>query len=188
MNIWGKLLSFEKIWLQVRKCLVNDVLTWAMTVQLSAGGPALPLAHKADGDFLSFERPVFCLLELLVMGMIIILFLFDEFLPLQFVPPVVVADGVSLAFLVIYGVKVEPVDRALNVDWKTLPFLTCLFLMVEAFTGRGYCTAFPQTWSRGSAQICSRWGWRCSWGVQRDPACWRIYRGGRSRDLVGQAI
>ena len=41
--------------------------------------------------------------------------------------------GASLALLIIYGVKVEPVDKVLkDVDWKTLLFLTCMFLMVEA--------------------------------------------------------
>jgi Na+/H+ antiporter NhaD/arsenite permease-like protein len=43
-----------------------------------------------------------------------------------------------LALLIVYGVKVEPIDKVLkDVDWKTLLFLTCMFLMVEAFTRTG---------------------------------------------------
>jgi Na+/H+ antiporter NhaD/arsenite permease-like protein len=43
--------------------------------------------------------------------------------------------GASLALVIIYSAKVEPVDKVLkDVDWKTLLFLTCMFLMVEAFT------------------------------------------------------
>jgi Na+/H+ antiporter NhaD/arsenite permease-like protein len=84
------------------------------------------------------ERPVFCLLSILVLAVMILLFLFGELLPIQLVPPAVAIVGASLALLIIYGTKVEPVDQVLkDVDWKTLLFLTCLFLMVEAFTRTG---------------------------------------------------
>ena len=84
------------------------------------------------------ERPVFCALSLLVLMSMILLFLFGESLPIQLVPPSVAIIGASLALLVIYCVKVEPVDKVMkDVDWKTLLFLTCMFLMVEAFTRTG---------------------------------------------------
>ena len=84
------------------------------------------------------ERPVFCVVSLLVLAVMILLFLFGEFLPFQIVPPAVAIVGASLALLIIYSVKVEPVDQVLkDVDWKTLLFLTCMFLMVEAFTRTG---------------------------------------------------
>lgn len=84
------------------------------------------------------EQPVFCLLAFIVLGAMIILFLFGEKLPIPVVPPSVAIIGASFALLVIYGLKIEPVDRVLNdVDWKTLIFLTCMFLMVEAFTRTG---------------------------------------------------
>jgi len=84
------------------------------------------------------ERPFFCVLALLVLIVMILLFLFGESLPFQLVPPSVAIIGAALALLTIYYVKVEPVDKVLqDVDWKTLLFLTCLFLMVEAFTRTG---------------------------------------------------
>lgn len=84
------------------------------------------------------ERPVFCLLSLIVLAVMIVLFLFGELLPFQLVPPAVAIVGASLALLIIYGARVEPVDQVLkDVDWKTLLFLTCMFLMVEAFTRTG---------------------------------------------------
>lgn len=92
----------------------------------------------ADLPVPRLESPAFCLLALVVLGAMILLFLFGEFLPIPVVPPSVAIIGASLALLVIYGLKVEPVDRVLNdVDWKTLLFLTCMFLMVEAFTRTG---------------------------------------------------
>jgi Na+/H+ antiporter NhaD/arsenite permease-like protein len=84
------------------------------------------------------ERPGFCLLALLVLVMMVLLFLFGEAMPFQLVPPAVSIIGASLALLIIYCVKVEPVDAVLkDVDWKTLLFLACMFLMVEAFTRTG---------------------------------------------------
>jgi Na+/H+ antiporter NhaD/arsenite permease-like protein len=84
------------------------------------------------------ERPVFCVLSLLILALMILLFLFGDSLPFQLVPPAVAIVGASLALLTIYGAKVEPVDKVLkDVDWKTLIFLTCMFLMVEAFTRTG---------------------------------------------------
>lgn len=84
------------------------------------------------------DRPSFCILALLVLVVMILLFLFGEMLPNPLVPPTVAIIGASLALLVVYGVKVEPIDKVLkDVDWKTLLFLMCMFLMVEAFTRTG---------------------------------------------------
>ncbi len=105
--------------------VMRDV--WQMRQTLPASSPRQRLEH-----------PVFCLLSVLVLAAMILLFLFGEFLPIQLVPPAVAIVGASLALLVIYGAKVEPVDKVLkDVDWKTLLFLTCMFLMVEAFTRTG---------------------------------------------------
>jgi Na+/H+ antiporter NhaD/arsenite permease-like protein len=101
--------------------------TWQVRRTLPADLPLKPL-----------ERPFFCVMALLVLILMILLFLFGDSLPFQLVPPSVAIIGASLALLVIYCVKVEPMDKVLqDVDWKTLLFLTCLFLMVEAFTRTG---------------------------------------------------
>jgi Na+/H+ antiporter NhaD/arsenite permease-like protein len=84
------------------------------------------------------EHPVFCTLALLVLIVMVLLFLFGELLPFQLVPPSVAIIGASLALLIIYGAKVEPLDKVIkDVDWNTLLFITCMFLMVEAFTRTG---------------------------------------------------
>jgi Na+/H+ antiporter NhaD/arsenite permease-like protein len=80
----------------------------------------------------------YCFLAILVLAVMIVLFLVGETLPIPVVPPSVAIIGASLALLVVYGLKVDSVDRVLtDVDWKTLLFLTNMFLMVEAFTRTG---------------------------------------------------
>lgn len=84
------------------------------------------------------ERPGFCILALLVLVLMILLFLLGERLPFQVLPPSVAIIAASLALLVIYSTRVEPLDRIIkDVDWNTLMFITCMFLMVEAFTRTG---------------------------------------------------
>lgn len=84
------------------------------------------------------ERPLFCILSLLVLTVMVFLFLFGESLPRQIVPPSVAIVGATLALLVTYGARVEPLTRVLqDVDWKTLLFLICLFCLVEAFKKTG---------------------------------------------------
>ena len=66
------------------------------------------------------------------------LFVYGEDLPSRVVPPSVAIIAASLALLVIYAAKVEPVENVLkDVDWKTLLFLCCMFWLVEAFTKTG---------------------------------------------------
>jgi len=84
------------------------------------------------------ERPGLCLLSLGVLGVMIFLFLFGEFLPTQIIPPAAAIIGATLALLVIYSLKVEPVERVLrDVDWKTLLFLFCMFCLVESVIKSG---------------------------------------------------
>jgi len=91
------------------------------------------------------ERPLFCVLDLLVLLVMVLLFLVGEKMPAPLLPPSVAIVGASLALLVIYGVKVEPIDIVLqDVDWKTLLFLMCMFLMVEAITRTGILQTVSQ--------------------------------------------
>jgi Na+/H+ antiporter NhaD/arsenite permease-like protein len=81
------------------------------------------------------KRPLLCLLALLLMLLMMLLFLFGEFFPAKLVPPAVAIVAASLALLLIYGAKVEPVTKVLqDLDWRTILFLICLFCLVEAFT------------------------------------------------------
>jgi Na+/H+ antiporter NhaD/arsenite permease-like protein len=90
-------------------------------------------------------RPVFAVVSLLVLGVMIVLFLVGEHLPNQVVPPAVAIVGASLALLVVYSAKVEPIEQVLKeIDWKTLLFLMGMFTMVQAFTKTGILHSLSQ--------------------------------------------
>ncbi len=96
---------------------------WATRVTLPATRPRL-----------SIKQPAFLALSLLVLLTMVILFLVGESLPTQIIPPQVAIIGASLALLVVYGVRVEPVGEVIrDVDWKTLVFLGAIFSLVQAF-------------------------------------------------------
>ncbi|HKC95040.1 MAG TPA: SLC13 family permease, partial [Nitrospira sp.] len=90
-----------------------------------------------------FQRPWFALLALAVLAIMVGLFLVGEDLPIPIGPPAVAIIAASLALLVIYSVKFEPVDNVLrDIDWKTLVFLSCIFFLVEAITKTGLLQNF----------------------------------------------
>jgi Na+/H+ antiporter NhaD/arsenite permease-like protein len=90
-----------------------------------------------------FQRPWFALLAIAVLAIMVGLFLFGEDLPTPVGPPAVAIIAASLALLVIYSVKFEPVDNVLrDIDWKTLVFLSCIFFLVEAITKTGLLQGF----------------------------------------------
>jgi Na+/H+ antiporter NhaD/arsenite permease-like protein len=86
----------------------------------------------------TFKRPWISVLSLGVLGIMVLLFLFGEFLPTSIVPASASIIACSIALLIIYGAKVEPVANVLrDIDWKTIIFLACMFILVEAFTKTG---------------------------------------------------
>jgi len=96
--------------------------------------------HASDKPF---QRPWFALLSLAVLAIMVGLFLVGEDLPVPIGPPAVAIIAASLALLVIYSVKVEPVDNVLrDIDWKTLVFLGCIFFLVQAITKTGLLQNF----------------------------------------------
>ena len=105
--------------------LMPDV--WAVRLTLPPAIAATPI-----------QRPSFVALALVVLFVMVALFLFGEALPTHIVPPAVAIIGATLALLVIYGTRVEPVDAVLrDVDWKTLIFLGAIFVLVQGFTKTG---------------------------------------------------
>ena len=89
------------------------------------------------------QQPWFVLLALAVLAVMVALFLFGEDLPSHLGPPSVAIIAASLALLLIYEVKIEPVDNVLrDVDWKTLVFLTCIFVLVQATVKTGLLQNF----------------------------------------------
>src|SRR5262249_58871617 len=92
------------------------------------------------------KYPLFAASSLVVLAVMILLFLFGDFLPVRIVPPSTAIIGCSLALLSVYGAKIEPIDKVLNdIDWKTLVFLACMFCLVEALTKTGVLHGLSQS-------------------------------------------
>jgi Na+/H+ antiporter NhaD/arsenite permease-like protein len=104
----------------------------------------------ADLKPMPLTRPLLCLFALLILVLMVLLFLFGEFLPSKIVPPAVAIIAASLALLLIHEAKVEPVTKVLqDIDWRTILFLICLFCLVEAFNKTGILQGMSQnlyTW------------------------------------------
>lgn len=93
----------------------------------------------------ALARPWLCLFALLVLAVMVLLFLFGELIPRPIVPPAVAIIGATLALLVTYAAKVEPVEQVLqDVDWRTLLFLICLFCLVTAIDKTGILQSVSQ--------------------------------------------
>jgi len=85
------------------------------------------------------QKPHMAILSLSVLGVMVFLFLFGENMRIPIVPAAAAIIACSLALLVIHATLVEPVGHVLrDVDWKTLIFLACMFILVEAFTKTGF--------------------------------------------------
>jgi Na+/H+ antiporter NhaD/arsenite permease-like protein len=94
-----------------------------------------PLAH-----------PRLCAASLAVLALMLAMFVCGEDLPSKIVPPAVAIIGASLALLVGYSAKIEPVDVVMrDIDWKTLIFLLCMFWLVEVVTKTGLVQSLSQS-------------------------------------------
>lgn len=108
---------------------------WRVQCALTADLKPEPLKH-----------PLFAASSLVVLAVMVLLFLFGDFLPIRIVPPSTAIIGCSLALLSVYGAKIEPIDKVLNdIDWKTLVFLACMFCLVEALTKTGVLHGLSQS-------------------------------------------
>jgi Na+/H+ antiporter NhaD/arsenite permease-like protein len=102
--------------------VLGDV--WRVRRELPAGLKPGPIA-----------RPGMCALSLSVLVVMLLLFVFGDMLPVKLVPPAAAIIAATLALLVIYALKVEPIGAVLkDVDWKTLIFIACMFFLVQALT------------------------------------------------------
>ena len=105
---------------------------WRLRRALPPEEPPTPIAH-----------PWFAGLSLAVLAGMIVLFVFGEELPSRIVPPAVAVIGASLALLIAFTAKIEPVDDIVrDIDWKTLLFLAGIFCLVEAFGKTGALQTF----------------------------------------------
>jgi Na+/H+ antiporter NhaD/arsenite permease-like protein len=126
----------------LRRVSLGGVLALAVLV------PLLPLIMKdiwnvqrplpKDLKVVPIQRPGLAAAALFVLVGMVVMFLIGENMPVRIVPPSVAIIGASLALLVIYGARVEPIEHVMkDVDWKTLIFIGCMFFMVEEFTRTG---------------------------------------------------
>jgi Na+/H+ antiporter NhaD/arsenite permease-like protein len=91
----------------------------------------------------AIEHPWFAAFALAVLAGMVILFVIGEELPARIVPPAVAVIGASLALLVAFTARIEPVDNIVrDIDWKTLLFLAGIFCLVEAVVKTGLLQTF----------------------------------------------
>ena len=127
----GGLLSLLVI-LPLLPWVMRDI--WRVQCAVTANLKHEPLKH-----------PFFAAASLAVLAVMVLLFLFGDFLPVRIVPPSTAIIGCSLALLAVYSAKVEPIDKVLSdIDWKTLVFLACMFCLVEALTKTGVLHGLSQ--------------------------------------------
>jgi Na+/H+ antiporter NhaD/arsenite permease-like protein len=111
--------------------------------------PLLPVLTKAiwnvkrdlpaDLTVPPLKKPLLGVLALSLLVVMLLLFLFGELLPVRIVPPAVAIIVCAAALLLVYAAKVEPVQKVLaDVDWKTLLFIACMFVLVEALVKAGF--------------------------------------------------
>jgi Na+/H+ antiporter NhaD/arsenite permease-like protein len=93
---------------------------------------------KPSGPAARLERPGLAVLALLVLAFMVVMFMLGEALPIRVLPPSVAIIAATLALLLIYSAKVQPVDDVLKaVDWKTLIFFGAIMCLMQGFTKTG---------------------------------------------------
>jgi len=86
----------------------------------------------------TIKRPWITLACLAVTALMILLFVFGEDLPNPIAPPEAAIIGSALLLLVAFGSGLDPVrDILRDVDWESLLFLVCIFVMVGALDKTG---------------------------------------------------
>jgi len=100
---------------------------WNVRRVLPQGRPRAPI-----------KRPIFVVLSLGVLLLMIVLFVLGEDLPGKIVPPQVAMIAAALALLLVYGMRVEPLDNVIrDIDWKSLLFIALIICLVEGFVKTG---------------------------------------------------
>ncbi|QQS14234.1 MAG: citrate transporter [Rhodospirillales bacterium] len=105
----------------------------AWTTRRGAAPPAAPMEIKNKG---------FAAAALLILALMALLFVFGDRLPVSQGAPGVAILAATLALLAIYHWRIEPVEKVLSdVDWRTLIFIFCMLLMVQALVKTGALSA-----------------------------------------------
>ncbi|MGE5306024.1 MAG: SLC13 family permease [Alphaproteobacteria bacterium] len=102
--------------------------TWRVNKTIPAGVVVPPL-----------KEPLVGASALLLLCVMMLLFLFGELLPIKILPPAVAIVVCSVALLIVYAAKIEPVQKVLgDIDWKTLIFIACMFVLVQVLVKAGF--------------------------------------------------
>jgi Na+/H+ antiporter NhaD/arsenite permease-like protein len=89
-------------------------------------------------DVPAIQRPSFVVAALATLGLMVVLFVFGENLPIVIGPPAVSIVAATVILLALYAWNVEPVERVFaDIDWRTLIFIFCMLMMVEALVKTG---------------------------------------------------
>jgi Na+/H+ antiporter NhaD/arsenite permease-like protein len=100
------------------------------------------LPHTQDENPPKIRRPWEMLACLAVLGLMIALFVFGESLPNPVAPPAVAIVGAAMVLLLAYWTKLDSVGDILrDVDWESLLFFVCIFVMVGALDKTGVIAA-----------------------------------------------
>jgi Na+/H+ antiporter NhaD/arsenite permease-like protein len=84
------------------------------------------------------ERPGFLVAALAVLVCMVVLFVVGDSLPRPVGPPAVAIIAASLALLVAYHARVEPIaDVMRDIDWQTLIFIAAMFALVSIVVRTG---------------------------------------------------
>ncbi len=130
---FGKYLQKVSLGGLLSMLVIIPLLPWLMPGIWSVRRPLTEKKQPA-----AIERPGYVALSLGVLLMMIVLFVIGEDLPGKVVPPEVAIIAATLALLVVYGLRVEPLENVIrDVDWKSLMFIAAIFCLVEGFVKTG---------------------------------------------------
>lgn len=120
-------------------------------LSLIALGPLLPILFRSvwrarvpleDIEIPRLDHPGVLIVGVLVSILMVTLFVVGESLPVKLGPPGVAIVGASLMLLAIYLSGIDTVSGVLaDVDWRTLLFFICIFVMVGALETTGVIAA-----------------------------------------------
>ena len=84
------------------------------------------------------KRPSVLLACLAAVGLMIMLFIYGEELPNPIAPPEAAIIGSALLLMIVFVTKLDDVGKILHdIDWESLLFLVCIFILVGALDKTG---------------------------------------------------
>jgi Na+/H+ antiporter NhaD/arsenite permease-like protein len=141
-------MSFETYLTRVTpfSVLVLAALMLASLVVLRASWRAR-IAEAPQIERPRLHRPIYIVLALAIFALQVFLFVTGEARGIT--PPVAAFVCATLGLLVVYSLRVESMSAILaDIDWRTLIFIACMFMMVQGLVHTG--------WLQGGADLMTR--------------------------------